>query len=557
MRPIRAALLCATALIAATAWPDATVRLAIESLTPPGPYRPGQEVAVKGSLVYTDLPRPWGGEGILAGTTRHAANVALEWMRTAEDDWPEVPDMKAARGDLYFYDGGGFAEFKQEHGAAGTVWSTHISPPARTERTDPFTHSDTLPFEGTFTVPNECAAIRLRATLDNTVGANWFVSHYRYDYMPLELDLPGLRTIQVRCERKPYLPRTRTVVVSDQSDRVTISGQVTDPRCGPVSRALVSATWEGAVGQALTGPDGRYSIDLTLSDAAVVATRAAAGTLTTEARRCDFRLDSETDLITITYQVNAPGYLRRDGSINLRVPPEVKTVWVSGAIVHRDAVSEANAASGRVEPWHRVQGGTIMLQGPKGRNVFDFHWGDFTGYVPVRDEGEGALKTRRIILLDPDPNGATPQTATGDQGDPDSVDGFETQLKVIWERAPEDLRNLWLRMGLLIALKKDMEAVATGGYAGSPDNVRNYLKRWDSGGYRGKMYNALWALRESMQVLPHASLSTAADMEVHAQNAQKLYGQLKGQALTPKPGAGPLQALVQNIIDKEEAGLSW
>jgi hypothetical protein len=57
--------------------------------------------------------------------------------------------------------------------------------------------------------------------------------------------------------------------------------------------------------------------------------------------------------------------------------------------------------------------------------------------------------------------------------------------------------------------------------------------------------------------MPHASLSTAADMETHAKNAQKLYSQLKGQTLTPNQGAGPLQAMVQNIIYKEELGLSW
>jgi len=140
----------------------------------------------------------------------------------------------------------------------------------------------------------------------------------------------------------------------------------------------------------------------------------------------------------------------------------------------------------------------------------------------------------------------------------ESLDGFEKQLKVIWEQAPEDLRNVWLRMGLMVALKKDIESRATGGYSGDSDNVKTYLARWNSGGYRGKMHNALWTLRETLQVLPHPSLSTASGMETHAQNAKKYYAQLKGETLaTPAAGMGPLQALVQNIIDREEAGLSW
>lgn len=556
MRLIRVALLCGAAVMAAAAWGEPMVRLTIESLTPQGPYTPGQQVAVKGTIAYTGLARPWGGEGRLTTQTRHAANVALEYIRTLDDDWPEVPDLREAQGRLVVFDGAGFTEFTHTHGGAGQIWSTPISPPARTQRTDPFSHSDRIPFEASFTVPRECVAIRLRAQLDMTVGANWFVSHYRYDYKPLDLEVPGVEHIRVTCEREPYLSRTRTVPVSDQTDRVSITGQALDPRWGPVHRALIAAKGDGAIGQALTDADGRYSIELTLSEAQVVTTRAAAGTLTLASKTCDFRLDSEDELITITYQVNAPGYLRKDGSITMRVPPDAKTVWVSGIIGHRDSVSEANAQQGRVEPWHRVEGGAIMLQGPKGRNVFDFHWGGFTGYVPIRDEGIGAVRTRRIILLDPDPNaGATPVAA--DQADPENVDGFEKQLKVIWEQADESLRNLWLRMGLLIALKKDVDAVATAGYAGTPDNVKQYLHRWQNGGYRGKMYNALWALRESVLVMPHASLSTAGDMETHAQNAKQLYAQLKGETLTPQQGAGPLQAMVQNIIDKEEVGLSW
>ena len=546
MRPMRAALLCAAALIAVAVCADSTITLSVDSLTPPGPYTPGQQVAVKGSITYAQVPRPWGGGGRMTTQTRHSANVALECIRTADDDWPEVPELKGAQGGLSIASGADWLPFEQTHGSSSQIWSTPINPPARTERTDPFNHSETIPFEGTFTIPNECVAIRLRATLDITVGANWFVSYYYYDYKPLAFDAPGLEHIQVTCERKPYNTRTRTVVVSDQSDRVTISGTVLDPRWGPVRRALITASGGGAMGQAYTGPDGSYSIDLTLNGAGGP-----------EAKSCNFRLSTEAELVIITYQVNATGYVRKDGSITLRVPPNVKTVWVSGLIAHRDTDSEANAAQGRVDPYHRVDGGTISLQGPNGRNTFDFHWGGFTGYVPIHEEGSGTINVRRIILLDPDTNAGTPQTATSDPADPENIDGFEQQLKTIYEQAPEDLRNLWLRMGLMIALKKDIEAVTTGGYTGTPDNVKNYLARWNAGGYKGKMYNALWTLRESMMILPHPALSTASDMEVHAQNAKKLYAQLKGQTLTPKPGAGPLQSLVQNIIDKEEAGLSW
>jgi hypothetical protein len=231
-------------------------------------------------------------------------------------------------------------------------------------------------------------------------------------------------------------------------------------------------------------------------------------------------------------------------------------VWVSGLIGHRDAESEADAKQGKMNPWHRVDGGIIALNGPKGNNTFDFHWGSFTGYVPIKDEGGGKVRTQRIILLEPDPNAGT-QTVDADQTDPENIDGFSERLKTIWENAPEDLRNLWLRMGLMIALKKDMEAIASGGYSGSPNNLDQYLDRWESGGYRGKMYNALWTLRESVLLMPHASLSTAADMETHAKNAQKLYSQLAGETITTQSGSGPMQAVVQKIIAEQELGLGW
>ncbi|NLO07438.1 MAG: hypothetical protein GX131_16535 [candidate division WS1 bacterium] len=555
MHPTRFALLCAIVLTATAAWSDPTIRLTVDSLTPPGPYTPGQQVSVRGSVAYSEVPRPWGGGGMMTTQTRHSANVALEWIRTADDDWPEVPELKSATGNLSIADGPGWTPFEQKHGGARQFWSVPVNPPARTERTDAFNHAETIPFEGTFTVPNECVAIRLRATLDITVGANWFVSYYYYDHHPLQLDVPGVKHIEVTCERKPYNTQTRTVVVSDQSDRVTISGTAVDPRWGPLHRALVTASGAGAAGQAYTGPDGSYSIDLTLSEAHVIATKAAAGTLQSEAKSCNFRLATEADLVIITYQVNAPGYLREDGAFSLRVPPDTKTVWVSGLIGHKDATSEAAARQGRLELWQRVQGGTIMLQVQGARNVFDFHWGDFTGYVPVDESGSGAVRTRRIILLEPDPNAAV--TVAADPNDPENINGFEQQLKVIWDKAPEDLRNLWLRMGLLIALKKDIDSGLTLGYSGQADNVRNYMQRWDNGGYKGKMYNSLWALRESVMLLPHPALATTADMDTHAQNASKLYAQLKGQSLTPKPGFGPTQALVQNILDKAEAGISW
>ena len=556
MRLTRAALLCGAVLIAAAAWSDPTIRLNVDTLTPPGPHTAGQQVTVKGSIAYTGLPRPWGGGGRMTTQTRHSANVALEYIRTVDDDWPEVPELKGAQGGLSIADGPGWTPFEQTHGGAGGIWNTPINPPARTERTDPMNHDDTIPFEGSFTVPQECVAIRLRAQLDLTVGANWFVSYYYYDYKPLEFDAPGIEYIAVTCEREPYNPQTRTVVISDQTDTVTISGQVLDPRWGPVHRALITAKGDGAIGQALTGPDGNYSIDLTLSEPQVIATRTATGALKTESKTCNFRLATEAELVIINYQVNATGYLRKDGAISLRVPPNTKTIWVSGLIGHKDADSEANAAAGTMKPYHRVSGGTISLQGPAGRNVFDFGWGNFTGYVPIHEDGVGEVSTRRIILLDPDTNAGT-QSPVADQGDPENIDGFSERLKNIWEQAPEDLRNLWLRMGLMIALKKDIDAVTTGGYAGTPDNVRKYLDRWDNGGYKGKMYNALWTLRESMLLMPHASLSTAADMETHAKNAQKLYAQLKGQTLTPQTGGGPLQSLVQKIIAEKEVGLGW
>jgi hypothetical protein len=557
MRLIRAALLCGAVLVAATAWSEPTVQLTVDSLSPAGPYTPGQQVTVKGTVAYAQLDRPWGGGGRMTTQTRHSANVALEYMRTVDDDWPEVPELKAARGNLLVADGTEWAPFEQKHGGASQIWSTPVNPPARTERTDPMRHSDQLPFEATFTVPDECVAIRLRATLDMTVGANWFVSWYFYDYQPLDLEVPGVEHIRVTCERKPYVTRTRTVVVTEDTDKVTISGKVTDPRWQPIHRALVTASGAGGMGQAFTAKDGTYSIELTLSDPQVIATRAGTGNLKTAAKTCDFRLSAPVDLIIIEYTIDAPGYKRKTGKFALRAPMDTRIVWVHGLIGHKDQDSLANAKKGYLAAFHRVDGGTVRLKGPGGQNVFDFHWGSLTGYVPIREKGNGEVSTRRLFLLEPDPTAGTAATAAADPQDPENLDGFEKQLKVIWEQADEDLRKLWLRMGLLIALKKDIEAVTSGGYSGTPDNVRKYLDRWDNGGYQGKMYNALWTLQESVMLMPHASLSTAADMETHAKNAQKLYSQLKGQTLTPNQGAGPLQAMVQNIIYKEELGLSW
>ncbi len=553
MRLTRWATVYAAVALVATAWPDTTVQLNVTSLEPQGPYTPGQQVSVSGKIAYADLPRPWGGGGRMTTQTRHGVSVALEIVRDLNDDWPEVPDMRSARGGLYFYDGGGFTEFSQDHGAASGIWSTSITPPARTERTDPMTHRDEIPFEGSFTVPQECVAVRLRAQLENTVGANWFVTHYRYDYHPLQLDVPGVRQITVTCSRKPFRTRTRTVVVSDQTDQVTITGQVTDPRWQPIHRATVTARSGASEAEALTGSDGRYSLRVSLVDDMAIMSKMAAGTLKAEEKTCDFRLDAPVDLISISYRVTAQGYRPRDGTINLRVPFDVKTIWVSGYIVHRDAESESLAAQGRITNYHRVPGGQIMLRGPKGANTFDFHWGDFTGYVPIRDDGDTELKTHRIILLDPDPN-AQATTTAAEPG----LDGFDKQLKVIWDQADENLRELWLRLGLLIAFKKDLEAVATAGYSGTPDNVQQFLARWRSGNPQKLMYNALWTLRESLLVMPDPALADAASMETHAQNAKKAYAQLKGETLqTTRPGAGPLQSLVQNIIDKEEAGLTW
>lgn len=556
MRLIRAALLGGAVLIAACAWPDPTVQLNVDTLTPPGPYTVGQQVQVKGSIVYANLPRPWGGGGRMTTQTRHSASVALEYIRTADDDWPELPELKGATGTYSIADGPDWKPFEQTHGGSGQIWSTSISPPARTERTDPMNHSETVAFEGSFTVPDECVAIRLRATLDMTVGANWFVSYYYYDFKPLDIDAPGLEHIRVTCEREPYTPQTRTVVVGDQTDKVAISGQALDPRWGPVRRALVTAKGAGAIGQAITDADGRYSIDLTLSEAQVIATRAGTGQLKTESKTCDFRLATEAELVIINYTVTAPGYQRKQGHWSLRVPPDTRIVWVHALIGHRDAESEADAATGTLRAFHRVDGGTVTLTSSGKNYTFDFGWGDLTGYVHVHENGAGEVSTRRIALLDPDPNAGT-QTAGADAGDPENIDGFSERLKTIWEQAPEDLRDLWLRMGLMVALKKDIEAVTTGGYTGAPDNVKKYLERWENGGYKGKMYNALWTLRESMMLMPHASLSTASDMETHAKNAKQLYQQLKGETLTPQQGAGPLQPLVQKIIADQEAGLGW
>ena len=279
------------------------------------------------------------------------------------------------------------------------------------------------------------------------------------------------------------------------------------------------------------------------------------------------RADAETELLldfdslpvadaTGNYTVTAPGYQRKQGAITLRVPPDTRIVWVHGLIGHRDAESEADAANGTLRAFHRVDGGTVTLNVPGKNYVFDFHWGDFTGYVHVHEDGSGEVSTRRIILLDPDPN-AGAQTATADPADPENIDGFSERLKTIWEQAPEDLRKMWLRMGLMIALKKDIEAITSGGYKGNPDNVQKYIDRWENGGYKGKMYNALWTLQESIMLMPHASLSTASDMETHAKNAKQLYQQLKGETLQTQQGAGPLQPLVQKIIADQEAGLGW
>lgn len=542
-------------MLAANVWCDPTVQLTVDSLTPQGPYSPGQQVRVTGSVVYTDLPRPWGGGGISTTRTDHAANLALEFIRTLDDDWPEVPEFCTALGELMIADGPKWVPFSQTHGGAVHIWSTDIDPPARTQRTDPMTSSGTVPFDATFTVPEQCVAIRLRAQLDMTIGANWFISYYYYDYMPLELNLPGVKHINVTCEREPYQSCTRTVVVSGQTDRVTISGQVLDPRWGPIQRARITATGPTGTAETHTDAEGRYSLDLTLSPSFVVATKAAAGTLNTASRQCDFRLNTPAALVVIHYDVRAPGYQPAAGDISLRVPPGIRIVWVHGLIAHRDQISEANARKGTVMPYHRIDKGTVTLRGPKGSKTFEIMFGDFTGYVPVGEQG-GELNIRRIILLDPDPNAGT-GAVSADPADPENLDGFSQRLKTIWEQAPEDLRKLWLRLGLLIALKKDIEAIATAGYSGSPDNVRQYLERWNNGGYRGRMYNALWTLQESLSLLPDPALSTAADMETHAKNAQSLYARLKGETLSPQAGGGPLKALVQKIIAEQEVGLGW
>ncbi len=545
MRPLRVALVFGAVLLAAVVWSDPTIQLTVDSLTPQGPYTPGQQVTVKGSIAFTGLPRPWGGGGRSTTTTAHSANVALEWIKTVDDSWPEVPELQSARGNMLVADGSGWTKSEQTHGGVSRIWSTNINPPARTRRTDPMNHDDTIAFEGSFTVPDECVAIRLRSQLENRTGSHWMVSWYYYDYKPLSLEVPGVEQIRVTCEREPYQRLTRTVVVSERTDKVTITGTALDPRRGPVHRAMITASGAGAMGQALTAEDGSYSIDLTLSEPNVITTRAATGNLQTESKTCDFRLNTEARLVEIKYTANAQGYKPTNGSIMMRVPPDTRTVWVSGAIVHRDDESVQLASEGRITEYHKIDRGTIKLQGPKGGNTFDFWFGSFTGYVVIADAGAGEVKKSRIILLEPKPNAQQAGTPGQQGSDTLSFSSSKRIMERIWDDADPTLRKNWMRLGFVMALMKDATSAETA--ISGPKNARTFLENWESGDAQKLMDNAIWTLQESVGMAQGKLIPSGP--EDMAKLTKKLYNQIQGQGQEiPESPEGARAALKQMVI---------
>jgi len=512
-------LLCLVALgVAAAAWAGPSLTMTITKLEPAGPYKPGQQIAVEGYLDYY-VQRPWGGGGILTTRTRHQASLAVDFIRAPDDDWPELPEMQSAVGKLYFLGGPtGLVPFERKHGASITVWQTDINPPSFTRGQNPM-HRGRVDFKATFQLPQQCVAARLRGELAHCVGANWFVTYYYYDFAPLDLEVPGLKTVALTCSRVPYQTVRSQVVVSEDASAVTISGRVIDRTTQKgVARARVTATLGQSKQQALTDRRGLYTLTLSTSGTGAAATK-----------KCDFRMESEAPVYVINYRVTVAGYKTREGKILCRYPADVGTAWFEGYLADKELLGKTK----QLRSWLTLDG-TVEFWTSQSRCTAKTISGWFTAYAVLsRAEGANRDVHYKKVILALERDTTQQQAAQPQTGAQDTTSVWDQRLKKLYEDAAKNnpkLVKLWEQMGWLVAAKKDWDDMLAGK---KPTNMEQYKKRMQTNA--GKIANVLWTMKETMLMLP--GLSTASTVEEWAQKTKKAYKQLTGKDLLPS-GSG-------------------
>ena len=160
---------------------EPTFSFNIAQIQPQGPYNPDQKITIKGSISYSNFENAWKG-----AISEGSVSLHIEWREDADDQWPEVPDVRNAAGNLMMEEGGEWKFFERKHGGETQIWSKDLGIPTRHEG-GPWHESGEVDFEITATIPEKCVAARLRATLDRHYGRHHYVDFYYYDYHPLSV----------------------------------------------------------------------------------------------------------------------------------------------------------------------------------------------------------------------------------------------------------------------------------------------------------------------------------------------------------------------------------
>lgn len=455
---------CVIALLGCLAMPSVSwgisSAMSIESVEPKGPYLPGDEVVVKGTM-KVKVTRGWGGGGLMTTRVSHQIEIHLDFKTDEKQAWPLLPDTMGAQGNLYQDRGAAWTllsdlknerqELKVAEGGSMHLVTEAVDVSPRKERTDPFEETATIPFEASFTVPESCYEMRLRGVLSHSVGSRWMVTHFLHSPHPLEASVRGKQMVILACMKKGYPHRLGQLMVSDTAREIEIVGRVNDRalKVGVKNAVVTGKVRGGEQVQVRTDRSGRYILQL--ENPKGEEGESDSGSL-------DFQMESELPAYRVRVEVSAPDYhpVTIERCFRYSKPLGEFRFW--GATIKMGGAAIENAIV-KVTVNGQSKTGTRRAYG---NHQCNFPLGDYPDY-------KSWMPTIRLEPIE------RPENATGAAGDEFGWQGvYEKKVGEMIEKASPGNRKVWMLLGLANAIKKDMEDAAKGKSGSS--NLKRFTK---------------------------------------------------------------------------------
>lgn len=489
MKALRVLLICVAGVITSAAFAAPYVAFSSLQLSPdPATCNIGDEITAKGTVEYMYQKGFVPGWGVGGTRVSHDVHIDIDTRPTANDAWPDLPDLRGATGGYYIGYAEPFQELQGRSNPGMHGWSHNIGGPMRKTVEEPIMDRDSQDFEFKFNLP-ECYAFRIRATLDHCVGWNWMVTWYYRNWQIFPgPGAAGEKIVYLRCNRKRYVPVSDIVTFADSTGQATINGVVTDVQLGiPLKGATITATG-AASGSAISDEQGHYVLNVNLG-----GTNAATA-------QANFQLQSPWSAVTIKLKATHPSWDPGPERV-LTFRTRANRILVSGEALRPDG-------------WG--QKGTVVEAKALGRtkryttSCTGLYWITFTLEWP-----KGTAKARANLRLGqphlttpPDTPGPLPHGVTPDTTD----DPFEKALIKRMENSPKWMQKVWDKMAYWNALTNDAMHKATGG-PGTP-NLDKYWKNRKT--QKGRIMNGLKLVLDKGQGVL-SPLPSQADI------AQKVY----------------------------------